>query len=64
MTLEDLKVKQSLTQDALRHAKIFANENPSSREAKTIERTLLFRLWVINHEIAKQESLLAVSQRQ
>jgi hypothetical protein len=63
MTLEDLKVKLALTKGALRHAKIFANENPSSREAKAIERTLLLRHWVITHEIAKQEALAKAAQQ-
>jgi hypothetical protein len=63
MTIEDLKAKQILTQGALRHATSFANENPSSREAKAIEQTLMFRLAVITHEIAKQESLATVARR-
>lgn len=63
MTLNDLKVKLNLTREALRHATIFANENPSSREARAIENTLKLRYAVITHEIAKQESLVAVARQ-
>jgi ABC-type nitrate/sulfonate/bicarbonate transport system substrate-binding protein len=53
-SIEDLKKKLAMTENALVHATSYANANPKNAVAKSIKDTLLMRQAVLTSTINKQ----------
>ena len=54
LSVEDLKKKLAMTENALVHATAYAKDNPTNTVAKSIKDTLLIRQAVLTASINKQ----------